>query len=637
MIIHDMEGLTYDSYNKIVKITSNPGRDFLFISPTEQVITIYKIGFEPLKIILNEVGIKLESGKVWQIKVTGDKKIGLISIIVNATPSDADIYIDSKKYLSGNAIQVSEGEHEIKIEKPTYLSKIEKINVSPKNILFTYNLQVLPRRFVTIKTIPTNAKVYVNKIEKGESDFDFIEYLGKYEIRIIKPGYLERIDTINVVEKSDNIFSYQLIKNSGIISFSVDPSDASIYVNGEILNSKELEAKPGEFEVEVSKKGYYSKNEKIILRQGEKIQKNYKLEKNTSSLLLSVIPTDSKIFIDKEDYSLKNIIELAPGKHLIEIKKDGYTDVNDFIEIELNKPVSRYYTLIQKLGSFILTVKPIGASVQIEREGKIFKSGKGSQIFEGLPIGEYNLIVKAEGYKSEMKNILIEENKTVEMNSTLAVGSDGPEGMIFVEGGEYLMGSENGDDDEKPVHKVMVNSFYIDKYEVTQREYEKVMGNNPSSLKNPDAPVTNVDWNAAIAYAIRVNKRLPTEAEWEYAARGGKYSKGYLYSGSKIIGDIAWYADNSGKTIHAVGAKQPNELGIFDMSGNVSEWCSDWYATYQYISQTNPMGPSYGEYRIYRGGSCLSLAFSCRISYRKLNNPNYTSPFLGFRCVMNGN
>jgi formylglycine-generating enzyme required for sulfatase activity len=228
------------------------------------------------------------------------------------------------------------------------------------------------------------------------------------------------------------------------------------------------------------------------------------------------------------------------------------------------------------------------------------------------------------------------------MNSTLAVGSDGPEGMIFVEGGEYLMGSENGDGDEKPVHKVMVNSFYIDKYEVTQREYEKVMGNNPSYSKNPSAPVEQVSWNDAVAYAQKIGKRLPTEAEWEYAARGGNKSRGYTYSGSNTIGDVAWYGSNSRGTTRPVGTKQPNELGIYDMSGNVWEWCSDWYSDTYYSSSplTNPTGLSSGTYRVLRGGSWDNLDLNCRVANRLRDDPasrdvipTIRSYYYGFRCV----
>ena len=147
-----------------------------------------------------------------------------------------------------------------------------------------------------------------------------------------------------------------------------------------------------------------------------------------------------------------------------------------------------------------------------------------------------------------------------------------PIGMVFVEGGTFQMGSNSGDDNEKPVHTVTVSSFYMDKTEVTQAEYRKVMGKNPSRFSGcDDCPVENVSWHDANEYAKKVGKRLPTEAEWEYAARGGNKSKGYNYSGSNDLDAVGWYDNNSSGKTHPVAQKQPNELGLYDMSGNVWE------------------------------------------------------------------
>jgi formylglycine-generating enzyme required for sulfatase activity len=205
--------------------------------------------------------------------------------------------------------------------------------------------------------------------------------------------------------------------------------------------------------------------------------------------------------------------------------------------------------------------------------------------------------------------------------------------MIYVEGGEFLMGNVSGSPDERTVHKVTVNNFYIDKFEVTQEEYQKIMGTNPSIIKKPDAPVENVSWNDAVTYANRVGKRLPTEAEWEYAARGGKSSKNYTFSGSNIIGDVAWYLGNSNNSTHSVGTRNQNELFIYDMSGNVWEWCSDWYGTYPSIDQNNPTGPSSGTHRVIRGGSWFDGESSCRVSVRSNDIPGDHLNIIGFRCA----
>ncbi len=229
--------------------------------------------------------------------------------------------------------------------------------------------------------------------------------------------------------------------------------------------------------------------------------------------------------------------------------------------------------------------------------------------------------------------------------------------MVPVAGGTFTMGctGEQGSDcydDEKPAHSVTLNKdYYIGKYEVTQGLWKAVMGSLPSSLTPSSSygygdnyPVYYVSWNDIVNDFIpalnRLTKktfRLPTEAEWEYAARGGSKSKGYKYSGSNTLGDVAWYWDNWGQSnnkTHEVGKKSPNELGIYDMSGNVWEWVSDWYDGYSSTAQTDPIGPATGSFRVRRGGSWYGGAGNCRVSFRPNGNPDFSNYNLGFRLVL---
>ena len=217
--------------------------------------------------------------------------------------------------------------------------------------------------------------------------------------------------------------------------------------------------------------------------------------------------------------------------------------------------------------------------------------------------------------------------------------------MVYVSGGTFTMGatSEQGFDyevDERPAHSVTLSGYYIGKYEVTQELWEAVMGSNPSDFKGDNLPVENVSWNDVQEFLRKLNAmtgkryRLPTEAEWEFAARGGNSSRGYKYSGSNSLGSVAWYRDNSGRGTHAVGTKSPNELGIYDMSGNVREWCQDWYGSYSSSSQRNPKGTNSGSYRVFRGGSWNYDARLCRVSIRYYNNPDLRYNSLGFRLAL---
>ena len=217
--------------------------------------------------------------------------------------------------------------------------------------------------------------------------------------------------------------------------------------------------------------------------------------------------------------------------------------------------------------------------------------------------------------------------------------------MVFVKGGTFTMGatSEQGDDaesEEEPTHRVTLSDYYIGQTEVTQDLWQAVMGSNPSEWKGPDLPVEYVSWNDCQTFISRLNQltgrrfRLPTEAEWEYAARGGNKSSGYKYSGSNDIGSVAWYDGNSGSKTHPVGQKQANELGIYDMSGNVWEWCQDWYGSYSSSDQTNPQGPSSASYRVIRGGSWFNFARLCWVSFRFNCFPDISAYSLGLRLAL---
>ncbi|MDD6833509.1 MAG: SUMF1/EgtB/PvdO family nonheme iron enzyme [bacterium] len=218
--------------------------------------------------------------------------------------------------------------------------------------------------------------------------------------------------------------------------------------------------------------------------------------------------------------------------------------------------------------------------------------------------------------------------------------------MVEVEGGTFTMGATAEQTgvfgDEKPTHQVTLPSYYIGKTEVTQELWQAVMGSNPSNFTGKNLPVEKVSWDDCKTFIAKLNAltgknfRLPTEAEWEFAARGGNKSRGYKYCGSNTLSDVAWYVDNSDNKTHPVAAKTPNELGIYDMSGNVLEWCNDWYSSSYYTSesQTNPTGPDSGSSRVRRGGSWNYSENTCRVSYRGNNTPSFRYNYLGLRLCL---
>jgi formylglycine-generating enzyme required for sulfatase activity len=221
--------------------------------------------------------------------------------------------------------------------------------------------------------------------------------------------------------------------------------------------------------------------------------------------------------------------------------------------------------------------------------------------------------------------------------------------FVHVAPGSFQMGSADGDADGKPVHEVRITRpFWIGKYEVTQAEYEKIMGWNPSIFKGAPNPVVGVSWDDAVAFCRKLTEqergagqlpegyeyRLPTEAEWEYAARGGPKSKGFTYSGSNDAEEVAWHSDDSRDKSHPVGGKKPNELGLHDMSGNVFEWCLDWYGEYPPGTVADPSGARTGRSRVFRGGSWFLNATFCRSASRNGYAPSLSFNNLGFRVAL---
>jgi formylglycine-generating enzyme required for sulfatase activity len=294
-----------------------------------------------------------------------------------------------------------------------------------------------------------------------------------------------------------------------------------------------------------------------------------------------------------------------------------------------------------------------------EKQGQLSETG----LVNGVGAGDREMELIGYGLYWKGKVTVKAGNETTIVTATPWTDEiKAPKDMVFVQGGTFMMGSDSGYSDEKPVHQVTLSSFMIGKFEVTQGLFQKVMGNNPSKYYNdsesPRRPVESVSWYEAVAFCNKLSElaglqtvyaisgtnvetdfsrngyRLPTESEWEYAARGGNKSRNYKYSGSNDAGIVAWYDANSGDTTHAVGTKAPNELGLYDMSGNVWEWCWDWYKdSYDAGAQRNPLGASSGDNRVLRGGDKHNRASNLSATNRNQDDPSKRYVNVGFRVV----
>ena len=381
-------------------------------------------------------------------------------------------------------------------------------------------------------------------------------------------------------------------------------------------------------------------------------------------------------------------VYMPQGNRMLKVKHANYAPVMvTFADYGVEKLESnRTYELVvtasggaQAEQKQKLTIRYTPSSATVLVDNKMVK-GMNGVAQTTLPVGQHSYIVFCDGYDSEEGTVKLKASTPSNLQITLSkdataiqqstvsqptvaqqhvvqptvTSSDNISipvkygisiDMVRVEAGTFTMGAtpemKDPYDDEKPTHQVtLTNDYYIGKYEVTQALWKAVMGKKPSKFKGDNLPVEKVSWNDCQEFINKLNRitgkafRLPTEAEWEYAARGGKKSRGYQYSGSNNLSDVAWYVDNSGSKTHAVGSKQANELGIYDMSGNVYEWCQDCKGSYSSSSQVNLTGAASWSCRVYRGGCWFSTARFCRSSFRNDNIPDRRANSLGLRLVL---
>jgi formylglycine-generating enzyme required for sulfatase activity len=311
------------------------------------------------------------------------------------------------------------------------------------------------------------------------------------------------------------------------------------------------------------------------------------------------------------------------------------------------KPTAqRIENLIQPgIGTLRVTVNVDSATVRVILRDSLCFVRQGNFVLDSIREDVYKVYAEAAGYASETRSALIVPGAVTHVQIVLEKhekrGIDFiSHNMVTVQGGRFIMGS-NDDEDERPPHEVELSDFMIGKYEVTQLEWESVMATNPSFWKGDDYPIENVSWDDIQLFLKKLNQqtghryRLPTEAEWEYAARGGPKSKGYMYSGSDSLDEVAWYENNSDGRTHKVGLLKPNELGLYDMNGNVWEWCQDWYDImyYKHSALKDPQGPAMSESKVLRGGSWYDDSHAYKTTFRNWYQPRRAFKNDGFRLA----
>ncbi len=508
------------------------------------------------------------------------------------------------------------------------------------------------------------------------------------QMKVVTKDYLPLMVTFGDygIEKlqSNRTYVLTLAKPSGaqepvdaggnFYAISVQPKDAKVTIDG-VLQASSSDGEYsamlayGSHTYKVEAGGYISKSGSFTIGKGDMTPISVSLVSALATLSVSCPTPAVSIYVDKKSVgSLPWNGSLKEGMHLLEVRKDGYHSQQKTIQLAQQQKLAVAFDALSAIqGNLSVNFKPFGSDVYVDG----VKVGQSPRVFNGVLVGNHNVEIRKSGYATSRQTVTISEGQTASISGSLTSSTSSSTAntlsssgsslsgnaltipvknsinieMVKVEAGSFNMGAtpemENPNEDEKPVHRVtLTNNYYIGKYEVTQALWQAVTDNNPSNFKGDDLPVENVSWNDCQYFVSKLNAmtgkhfRLPTEAEWEYAARGGKKSRGYQYSGSNTLGDVAWYGDNSGSKTHAVGTKQPNELGIYDMTGNVWEWCQDWHGSYGNSPRTNPMGAVNGSNRVYRGGGWFCSAKFCHSSFRFNNSPAFRSCIQGLRLAL---
>ena len=501
---------------------------------------------------------------------------------------------------------------------------------------------------IKVTTEPENgATVFVDNKKVGVTPFTTDRLnVGEHQILVLKEMYHPQQLTVNVSESQTSDAHIVMRPNFATVNVSTT-DDAEIFIDGENKGKGQWNGRlfSGNHLFEARKSSHRTSSKTINLSLGT--TKDIIIpepEPIFASIEMNTVPQGTKIIIDNEVKGLSPCVinDVLIGEHIITAEKEGWSITEHRVSLKEGDILS-FNDSLSSGREITITTNVQGDNIFID--GRFLGE---SPVKTNLTIGEHRVKAERNGMAVE-KQLIVKGNSDNIFNISfdMVINVKGVTfEMVRVDGGKFKMGAtpeqkKLAEKDESRAHNVTLDDYYIGKYEVTQSLWNAVMDNNQSAFKGSNRPVERVSWNDCQEFIRRLNEltgnnfRLPTEAEWEYAARGGKKSHGYKYSGSDNIDDVAWYAGNSGNETHDVGQKNPNELGIYDMSGNVWEWCSDWYFNkYSRRSQKNPAGPEKGNKKVFRGSCWYNDAKSCRVSNRHSNDPVYSLSYMGLRLVL---
>lgn len=453
----DLSGFSFDANNGIIRSTSKPGLTKLYLQPDEMRVIVYKQGYENFEIYLPDYGIDFESGDVWNIKITGDKEVDKIPVNFQTTPEDAKIRVNGK-LVESSPVQLVPGKHSVQIQREQYNSVTDTINVSANKNYFEYELTEVEMQKLTIRSTPSNARVYLDNSNVGTTPLERFRFPGQYQLTVSKDGYMNVNEQITV-GVGNNEFDYELLRNISYLQVSVEPDSATVLLNNnQISEDQHIEKVPGQYKLEVRAQGYKTYSEYLELERDSTITRDISLDREKGDLQISsVTPATAKITLEKDGsvidswQGIKNITDLGTGTYTVIANATGYfsqkrkvtvkPDTRNSVDLRLD-PIKEVSTV---------SVQGIPGSASISFTGLETRNKNIERSFDSFPVqkqtmqyGLYEMQVKKEGFKTIEKRVRIDQRQvqlalTRDFNAKSKFGS--VMWSLFVPGGgPFYMG-----------------------------------------------------------------------------------------------------------------------------------------------------------------------------------------------------
>ena len=656
----------------LCEVEAHTGELWVFVNEGTFNIKVAVKGYERLVYPLPETA---KSATVYRMKLRGEKVADQIPISFITKPEDAEKWLDGELLGTGESFSVAPGNYALEVRKGGYQTYHKTITVDEHNVLFKdISLLVSMPAVVKIDSDPQGATVYIDNLKFGTTPTESFFDSGTYPIRIELQNHETIEEQINITEPETRK-NYTLTDIRASITVKTNP-EARVIFDGKTYPGgiDNLTVLPRTIQLRVEQDYCEAIVDTYTLANGE--NKVFEIYPDDIAVTLTV-KTNPNATIRFNDQEFKGGVEhykIMPQVLTISVEYPHADIITQTQSLRAKEQVViELYPEIATGTIQILTI-PTNANWELKDELGECSAGIGRAIIMDAPIGSYELKTTAKGYKTHLETLILNEDETILKQIQLEPGSDLKNGdvvnsasgiaMIYVEGGTFQLGTV-----EQQAYELTLDEFFIGKSEITRAQYKAIMGAHPANSEYDNTP-NSFSWYDAIEYCNAIslkegykpcytiskgkkdpmneNKddklkwivqcdfnangyRLPTEAEWEFAARGGNLSHGYKFSGG-YIQDTAWCRRNSGeiyvyglafaKFMHEVETRKSNELGIYDMSGNSWEWCWDWYGAYNLEDHTNPRGPRSGQHRVMRGGSCFFEDEFCTVSYRGSEVPS---------------